>query len=56
MKRNWRPVLALVLAGGLGTPAAEKPAAQKPNIIIILSDDVGLGNIGCWRPLQDAAD
>ena len=27
--------------------AADKPAASKPNIIFILSDDVGIGNISC---------
>lgn len=48
MKKIWRLVPALVMAGNLSAAvAAEKAAAQKPNIIIILSDDVGLGNIGC---------
>jgi len=32
---------------GCITHAAEKPVAAKPNIILILSDDVGLGDIGC---------
>jgi arylsulfatase A len=44
MKTTW--MLSLVLAGALPVGAAE-PTAPKPNIIMILSDDVGLGNIGC---------
>ena len=35
-----------VMAGFLTAGAAEKAAAQKPNIILIFSDDVGLGDIG----------
>src|SRR2546423_11438964 len=49
MKRN--PTLPLiVLAAMLGAPltglSAEKSGAKKPNIIFILSDDVGLGDVG----------
>jgi len=32
---------------GCITHSAEKPVVAKPNIILILSDDVGLGDIGC---------
>jgi arylsulfatase A len=37
----------LLLSCLLPVIAQEKPAARKPNIILILSDDVGLGDIGC---------
>lgn len=41
--RLFSGVLALLAAGLLSVHAAEKP-----NIILILTDDVGLGNIGCF--------
>jgi arylsulfatase A len=48
MKMNRIATLTLCLLSSLPVVAAqEKPATTKPNIIMILSDDVGLGDIGC---------
>lgn len=41
-------LLAINACTNLGTISADdKSAVQKPNIIFILSDDVGLGNVHC---------
>lgn len=47
-KRLLYSVLAILACTNLATIAADdKSALQKPNIIFILSDDVGLGNVHC---------
>jgi arylsulfatase A-like enzyme len=47
-KRSWIIVLGLcVLADVMPTAAQPRASTAKPNIILILSDDVGLGDIGC---------
>src|SRR5438105_6718533 len=40
-------LLIFALASLLSGVAEQKTTAQKPNIIMIFSDDVGLGDIGC---------
>ena len=47
MKRILPALAVLLLAPLAALPAADASRAAKPNIIIILADDVGLGNLGC---------
>ncbi len=46
--RAWAPGLALVLAlnYGLAAPDAQAPPARPPNVIVILADDLGYGELG----------
>jgi arylsulfatase A len=48
VKTTLRFFFVLAVCSGIAFTAAAAEAAAKPNIIFILSDDVGLGNIGCY--------
>ncbi len=37
-----------VSSGATGLPAAENPSAQRPNFLVILADDMGFSDAGCY--------
>jgi len=46
MKSNALKILATCLCAGMSTHAA--PEARLPNIIVIIADDLGFGDLGCY--------
>lgn len=42
-------IIALLLVSGFSAIAQKKPAANKPNIVIILADDMGYGDVSAFN-------
>jgi len=48
MIRRFLTFLLILLLGISIIVVAQKPKARKPNIVLILADDLGFGDLGCY--------
>jgi hypothetical protein len=47
--RNLYLPLALLAACAMAPPASAQDAGRKPNIVVIMGDDIGIWNIGAYH-------
>lgn len=49
MPRSWRLLVALgVFVCSAGVQPAPLPAATRPNLVLIMADDMGFSDLGCY--------
>ena len=51
--RNIRFALLASLASAMVTPASAQQQQQKPNMLVIMGDDIGYWNISAAKQLRD---
>ena len=51
MKNNLKYLFPLV-AGFSGTVMAQSTTANLPNVVYIMADDLGIGDLGCYGQRQ----
>lgn len=55
MQRTCTYLIVLLLAMLAATHAAKGPRSSKPNVIYILADDLGVGDVGCYGQRLECA-